>query len=90
MTYRYRADVLRELSRHGVQPTGETPPERVRDFVRDLYKYELRALRDRYVAGEFPKQRYWGLVDALRRKYPVLGLRAHEWLEPQHTDRHAR
>lgn len=76
----YRPEVLEMLAVHGVFPTTHTHPERVRDFVRDLYKYELRRLRDRYVAGEFAKRDYWGLVDGLRRKYPVLALRAHEWL----------
>lgn len=72
--YHYRADVLRELSRHGVQPTSHTPPQLVRDYVRDLYKYEIRALRDRYIRSEFPKTEYWTRVDNLRRQYPVLAL----------------
>ena len=78
----YRLDVLALLAVHGVFPRRHTRPELVRAFVRDLYKYELRRLRDRYVAGAFPKREYWGLVDQLRRKYPVLALRAHEWVEP--------
>jgi hypothetical protein len=78
--YIYRADVLQHLLRHGVRPTEHTPPELVRDFVRDLYKYEIRALRERYVRGEFPKREYWGRVDALRRRYPVLSLKASEFL----------
>jgi hypothetical protein len=77
----YRPDVLRHLAVHGVFPNSTTPPELVRDFVRDLYKYELRRMRDRYIAGEFPKREYWARVDRLRRKYPVLSLRAHEWIE---------
>ncbi len=79
--YAYRASVLAMLAGHGVVPTPRTPPDRVREYVRDLYKYELRRLRDRYMAGEFPKREYWARVDALRRQYPVLALRAHEWLE---------
>ena len=49
--FTYRADVLQHLLRHGVRPTAHTPPELVRDFVRDLYKYEIRVLRDRYVGA---------------------------------------
>jgi hypothetical protein len=79
--FRYRADVLDRLWVHGVQPTDRTPPERVRDFVRDLYKYEIRRLRDRYLRHEFPKLEYSVRVDALRRQYPVLALRARDWLE---------
>ena len=79
--YRYRADILERLWVHGVQPTGSTPPSLVRDYVRDLYKYEIRKLRERYVRKEFPKSEYWTRVDTLRRSYPVLALPARGWLE---------
>ena len=49
MIYRYRPDILDALWRHGVHPTPHTDPERVRAYVRDLYKYEIRALRERYL-----------------------------------------
>ena len=78
---RYRADVLALLWRHGVQPTPRTPPELVRDFVRDLYKYEIRSLRERYMRRDFPKAEYAGRVDALRRRYNVLSLHASQFLE---------
>jgi hypothetical protein len=78
----YRADILEQLWRHGIQPKPETRPELVRDFVRDLYRYEIRRLRERYLKREFPKSEYSGRVDQLRREYPVLALRAQEWLEP--------
>lgn len=80
MTYRYRDDVLRALLAHGVRPTPTTSPELVRDYVRDLYKYEIRSLRERYMRNEFPKKEYSDRVDALRRKYPVLSLRARDWV----------
>ena len=79
---RYRPDVLEQLLVHGVRPREHTRPELVRDFVRDLYKYQIRALRDRYVRGEFPKLEYAARVDALRRQYPVLALYAREFLDP--------
>jgi hypothetical protein len=79
---RYRADVLEKLWRHGVQPKPDTPPELVRDYVRDLYRYEIRRLRERYLNREFAKSEYSDRVDRLRRRYPVLALRAWEWLEP--------
>jgi len=78
--YTYREDVLRAVQRHGIQPTVRTPPELARGFVRDLYCYELRILRDRMVRQEFPKQEYAGLVIALRDHYRVLSLRAREWV----------
>ena len=81
--FRYRADVLARLWAHGVQPTAHTRPDLVRDYVRDLYKYEIRGLRARYLRSEFPKSEYWGRVDALRRSYPVLALRASDWIESE-------
>ena len=79
--YRYRADVLAALPRHGIRPTPHTPPELVRDYVRDLYKWEIRRLRERYLKKEFAKQEYWQRVDDLRRKYPVLALIPRQFLE---------
>ncbi len=73
-TYTYRPDVLRELARHGVQPRAHTRPGLVREFVRDLYKYEIRMLRERMLRGEFPRAEYAARVDTLRREYPVLAL----------------
>jgi len=79
--FRYRADVLEHLLRHGVRPTPRTPPDLVRNFVRDLYKYEIRMLRERYVRGEFAKREYAERVEALRRRYPVLALHAWQFVE---------
>ena len=79
--FRYRADILQRLWVHGVQPTSRTRPELVRDYVRDLYKYEIRRLRERYIQREFSKVDYALKVDALRRLYPVLALRARDWVE---------
>ena len=79
--YTYRADVLAHLSGHGVQPTSSTPPQRVRDYVRDLYKFQIRQLRERYRRSEFSKAEYYERVDALRRQYPVLALLPRQFLE---------
>ena len=79
--FRYRADILERLWIHGVQPTSHTRPDLVRDYVRDLYKYEIRRLRERYLRREFSKADYALKVDALRRSYPVLALRARDWVE---------
>ena len=77
----YRADVLEQLLVHGVRPTEHTPPQLVRDYVRDLYKYEIRSLRERYLRRDFPKVEYAGRVDDLRRRYPVLALLPGEFIE---------
>jgi hypothetical protein len=81
VAYVYRADVLRELERHGVRPTAETSPQLVRDYVRDLYKYEIRALRSRMLREEFPRQEYSERVEALRNQYPVLALLPRQFVE---------
>jgi hypothetical protein len=78
--YLYRADVLRAAEQHGIRPTTRTPPELARGFVRDLYCYELRVLRDRLLRDEFPKHEYAARVTALRDHYRVLSLRPGEWL----------
>jgi hypothetical protein len=79
--YVYRRDVLEALLVHGVRPTERTRPELARDFVRDLYKYEIRKLRERYLRREFPKNEYSVLVVQLRDRYPVLARVAREWVE---------
>jgi hypothetical protein len=79
--FHYRPDVLEHLCHHGIQPTSHTPPGLVRDFVRDLYKYEIRRLRDRMLRNEFPREEYAGRVDALRRCYPVLALLPRQFVD---------
>jgi hypothetical protein len=79
--FRYRADVLEQLSSHGIRPTSSTKPEVVHEFVSDLYRFELRRLRDRLVRKEIPKVGYYDRVVELRRKYPLVSLKPHEFLE---------
>ena len=55
MAYRYKAEILEQLRAHGIQPTPETKPELVHEFVNDLYRYELRRLRDRLLRREVQK-----------------------------------
>jgi hypothetical protein len=79
--YRYRQEVLDALWRHGVQPTLTTRPELVHEFVSDLYRFELRRLRDKLVRREIPKSGYFDRVVELRRKYPLISLKPSQWLE---------
>ena len=79
--YRYRAVVLDELWRHGVHPTEHTRPELVHEFVSDVYRHQLRRLRDRLRDHEFPKKEYAVHVTALRKRYRLISMRATEWLE---------
>jgi hypothetical protein len=79
--YRYRSDVLRALETHGIRPHPSTSPELVREYVNDLYRYEIRRLRDRLLRGEFPRNAYFDRVVSLRNKYSVLALRPAEFVE---------
>jgi hypothetical protein len=81
VSYRYRPDVIDQLWEHGVHPTPQTRPELVHEFVSDLYRFELRRLRDRLVRKEIPKIGYYDRVVALRRKYPLVSLKPAQWLE---------
>lgn len=79
--YRYRRDVLERLETHGIRPRPTTPPELVREFVNDLYRYEIRTLRARLLRGEFPKATYFDRVVALRNKYSILALKPFQFVQ---------
>jgi hypothetical protein len=79
--YRYLPSVLEALAAHGVRPTASTAPDFVREFLNDLYRYELRRLRAELLAGAFPKPEYFDRVVALRRRYPLLSLKPWQWLD---------
>jgi hypothetical protein len=82
VSYRYKPAVVEQLWLHGVHPTPHTRPELVHEFVNDLYRFELRRLRDRLVRKEIPKVGYYDRVIELRRKYPLVSLKPVQWLEP--------
>ena len=78
---RYRLEVLAQLATHGIRPTGNTPPQVVHDFVNDLYRYELRRLRDRLLRHEIAKPDYSAHVIQIRNRYQVLSLKLWQWVE---------
>jgi hypothetical protein len=79
--FRYRADVVEALARHGVHPTEHTAPALVHEFVSDLYRYEIRRLRARLLRQAFPRREYAGRVVELRKRYLVISTPPEEWLE---------
>ena len=81
MIYRYKPRILAQLAEHGVRPKPTTPPTTAREVVNRIYRYELRLLRDRYMAGEFPKQAYCHKVVEVRNRYPVMGVLTRSWIE---------
>ena len=80
--HRYKKEVLDQLAAHGVRPTPVTPPDLVHDFLNDLYRYELRRLRDRLLRREIVKSAYYDHVVDVRRRYPLLSLKVWQWVEP--------
>jgi hypothetical protein len=81
VTYLYKADILVQLASHGVIPKPTTPPTTARALVNEIYRYELRLLRDRYLVGEFSKRAYYDKVVETRNRYPVMGVLTRHWTE---------
>ena len=82
MTFNYTPEVLEALAAHGLRPHPETTPAQLRDAINDLYRYEIRRLRDRCRAGEFPSTALAGRVRQLRRRYLLLSIPVSQWVEP--------
>lgn len=78
-TYVYLPRVLEELARHGLRPHPTTPPQQLRDAVRDLYRFEIRRLRTDLLAQRIRKVDYAGCVVELRRRYQLLSLPLQLW-----------
>jgi len=77
--YRYKPKILAQLATHGVIPKPTTPPTEARAVVNDIYRYELRLLRNRYLGGEFSKKEYYDKVVEVRNRYPVMGVLTRCW-----------
>lgn len=79
MIYTYEPDVLDALAGHGLAPSPSTAPAIVRDALSDLYRYEIRRLRQSFLRGEIPKAEYSRHVITLRRKYWLLSVPTVHW-----------
>lgn len=75
----YEPRVLEALMAHGLRVTRATPPALARAFVNDLYRHELRRLRDRLLAKQIPKRDYAAHVVSLRKRYWVLSVPLARW-----------
>jgi hypothetical protein len=90
-TYTYRREVLEQLWRHGLNPLSTTAPRVLRDAINDLYRYEIRRLRDELLANRIEKRDYAGRVIELRKRYLLLSVPIALWLEQgSGEDRRAR
>ena len=79
MEYDYEPAVLDGLAEHGLKPLARTSPQFLRDAVRELYRYEIKALRNSLLAGRVPKSDYANQVIALRRRYWLLSVPLQLW-----------
>ena len=80
---RYPPAIVEALASHGLAPRPDTSPRFLRDAINDLYRYEIRRLRDRCRAGEFPSSELASHVRELRRRYLLLSTPLERWIEPQ-------
>jgi hypothetical protein len=75
----YPAELADALLTFGLAPTSATPPTVVRDALNDLYRYEIRRLRQRLLDGDVAREDYVGEVVILRKKYWPLSLQPAHW-----------
>ena len=76
---RYRPEVLELLATHGLAPRPDTAPGRLREQINDLYRVEIRRLRDQCRAGAFPVPELPVRVVALRQRYLLLSIPVDRW-----------
>jgi hypothetical protein len=75
----YPPELVGALAAFGLAPTSATPPVVVRDQLNELYRFELRRMRDRLIAGEIPRPEYLARVVVLRKHYWPLTLPLPVW-----------
>lgn len=76
---RWDPQMLDALAGLGLAPRDDTPPELLREHLNDLYRFELRRLRDNLRGGRVAKADYIGHVLDLRKKYWMLSVRVDKW-----------
>ena len=78
-TWSYPPELAEKLLAFGLKPTATTPPSVVRAALNDLYRYEIRRLRQRLLDGAVEKVRYVEEVILLRKRYWPLSLQPEQW-----------
>jgi hypothetical protein len=73
-------EVLEALAEHGLRPRADTPVSLLREQINDLYRFEIRRLRDRCRAGEFTTQELPARVVELRKRYLLLSIPMDRWV----------
>ena len=82
MKYEYAPEALEILAGHGLCPSADTPPAVVREALSDLYRYEIRRLKQRLLAGIVAKEHYIDHVIELRKQYWLLSIPSERWCRP--------
>jgi hypothetical protein len=75
-----KPEVLAALADHGLRPDADTPLALLREQINDLYRVEIRKLRDQCRAGEFPTTELAPRVVELRKRYMLLSIPIDRWL----------
>ena len=75
----FTPEVLEQLAAHGLAPKPDTSPALLREQINDLYRFEIRRLRDRCRAGEFTTRELPAHVVALRKRYLLLSIPIERW-----------
>ena len=74
-----KPEILEALAAHGLRPHPDTPTALLREQINDLYRIEIRKLRDRCRAGEFPTTELAPRVVELRKRYLLLSIPIERW-----------
>lgn len=77
--WNYPVELADALLTFGLAPTADTSPQVVRDAVNDLYRYEIRRLKQHLLDGHVAKADYSPAVVVLRKKYWPLSLQPAHW-----------
>jgi len=78
---RLRASVREALACHGVAVEASDTAAALKERLNDLYLEEVRRLKARQRAGEIPVREYAAHAQALKERYPLLGLPLEMWTE---------
>ncbi len=74
-----KPEILEALADHGLAPRPDTPAALLREQINDLYRIEIRTLRDRCRAGEFAMSELAPRVVELRKRYILLSIPTAQW-----------